>query len=112
MNPLVRAADQGNLDSFQSLLGESPVSQSELDLSRARACCNGHLEIARLLVERGADPNGQYPTAEEEPDYGPAILASCEFLCFEGVKFLLEQGASPHGNPPESLTRRRAPRSK
>ena len=102
MNALAKAADQGEHEVVLKILRESRSSQPELDLALARACCNGHLEVAETLVKGGADPNGQYETADGEPEYGPVILASCEFLCAEGLKFLLGHGAHPQGNHPES----------
>ena len=102
MPSLARAADQGAVSDVESILNSSNPDQADLDLALARACCSGHLDVARLLVEHGADPNGQYRTPEGNFDYGPVILASCEFLCVAGVQFLLEQGANPNGNIPDS----------
>ncbi|MEM1084842.1 MAG: hypothetical protein AAGI48_12090 [Verrucomicrobiota bacterium] len=102
MSELVKSANRGDRERVLELLGASEHVKAELDLALARACCSDHLEVAEVLLQHGADPNGQYETAEDEPDYGPIILASCEFLCGGGVAFLLRHGADPNGNPPES----------
>ena len=102
MNLLPKAADEGNLESGISCLDSEQFSQADLDLALGRACCSGHYNIAELLLARGADPNGQYETASGKFEYGPIILASCEFLNPDGVKWLLDRGANPEGNPPES----------
>ena len=102
MTSLPKAADDGDIDAVGLHLENGQASQANKDLALARACCSGHTEIAELLFEHGADPNGQYQTAPGEFRYGPIILASCEFLNPVGVKWLLDNGANPNGNPPDS----------
>jgi len=102
MNPLPSAADKGDLKTVRNLMKAADPSQTDKDLALGRACCAGHFEVAQFLVENGADPNGQYQTKDGRFEYGPIILASCEFLNAEGVKFLLDCGANPNGNPPDS----------
>ena len=102
MNPLPKAADAGNIDAVELLLDAGEFSQADLDLALGRACCSGHYNIAELVLAHGADPNGQYETAPGKFEYGPIILASCEFLNPDGVKWLLDHGANPEGHSPDS----------
>ena len=102
MNTLPTAANDGDISAVETLLESDDVSQADKDLALGRACCSGHLKIADLLFEHGADPNGQYETAPGEFKYGPIILASCEFLNATAVKWLLDHGANPNGNSPDS----------
>ena len=102
MNPLPKAADEGNLDAVKSLLVAKQFSRADLDLALGRACCSGHYDVAEVVLSHGADPNGQYETASGKFEYGPIILASCEFLNPDGVKWLLDHGANPNGNAPDS----------
>ena len=101
MKDLISAVEQGNLEVTKELFSTGTFSQVEKDLALGRACCYGQLDVASFLVEQGADPNGRYMDGESD-DYGPVILASCEFLKAEGVLFLLDQGANPNGYPPDS----------
>lgn len=102
MNTLPTSANDGDIDSVKNQLADGHVSQADKDLALGRACCMSRLRIADLLLEHGADPNGQYETAPSEFKYGPIILASCEFLNPAGLKWLLDNGADPNGNPPNS----------
>ena len=102
MNPLPTAANNGDTESVRTLLVDQQVSQADKDLALGRACCMSHLRIADLLIEHGADPNGQYESAPNEFKYGPIILASCEFLNPIGLKWLLENGADANGYPSNS----------
>lgn len=99
---LAKSADEGHFAAVREHFDQTPPGQVEMDLALARACCNGRLEIAGFLIDQGADPNGQYRTPEGNFDYGPIILASCEFLNVEGIRFLVDRGANPAGNLPDS----------
>lgn len=98
MHSLPKAADIGDLEAVIAQQDSGSATQAEQDLALARACCQGHFRIADLLVNGGADPNGQYETAPGVFDYGPILLASCEFLNPQGVEYLLKHGANPNGN--------------
>ena len=63
MNPLPKAADEGNYQTVKWLLDPGECSQADLDLALGRACCRGHYNIAELVLGHGADPNGQYETS-------------------------------------------------
>ncbi len=102
MERVPQAANDGDLSTVRTALQQNDVPQASKDLALARACCSSHFEIARLLVEHGANPNGQYESAAGKFEYGPIILAPCEFLNAEGVKWLLDKGADPNGNPLDS----------
>ncbi|MFT7619974.1 MAG: ankyrin repeat protein [Planctomycetota bacterium] len=100
MNPLPDAANQGDLKLVSDLLGV-PHPQYDMDLALARACCSGFFDVAQALIDAGADPNGQY-SPDGTFEYGPIILASCELLRADGIKFLLSNGADPRGNSSDS----------
>ena len=57
------------------------------------AAAKGHIEIVKLLLERGADPN--LPEEGIAP-YGHALYAAASNGHFEIAKLLLEHGAYPN----------------
>jgi ankyrin repeat protein len=59
------------------------------------AAANGHLEIVRLLLDRGADPNLR---EEGIAPHGHALYSAAANRHYEIAKLLLEHGAYP--NPP------------
>ncbi|MBK36938.1 MAG: hypothetical protein CME26_15590 [Gemmatimonadetes bacterium] len=63
--------------------------EEDLTLALARAACYSRFEVADALIERGADPSGDYPGG----NFGPILLAACEFLNPDGIRYLVEQGA-------------------
>ncbi len=89
---LPKAANDGDLELVKKLLARGEHAQHDLDLALARACMR-NAAIAPLLVEHGADPNGEYGG-----NYGPIILAACEAHSPDGLKFLIDHGADFRGN--------------
>ncbi len=85
------AANRGDIGETRRLVDPGRCEQGVLDFALARATCMKHLGVADYLVEHGANVNGAYGG-----DYGPVILASCEFLNPDGVRFLLDHGANPN----------------
>ncbi|MEM9915914.1 MAG: ankyrin repeat domain-containing protein [Planctomycetota bacterium] len=90
---LPKAANDGDRARITKLLAAGDFTQHDLDLGLARAT-HQHLDIAAMLIEHGADPNGEYGG-----NYGPILLAPCEGCNVEGIRFLLEHGAEPNADP-------------
>jgi len=94
MTSLVRACRDGDLESVRILLDTSARTTSSARAKRAVAsaknealsisCTKGHLEIVRLLLNRGADAR------EEE-----ALCNACYEGHLEIVRLLLDRGAEP-----------------
>lgn len=100
-NPLIRAADMGQIGHFKQLvrLGNSVDSQNSFGVSSLmRASYRGNLEMVEWLLESGAEPNLQ--------DVGGA--AALHFAAQEGypriVRALLDAGADPNILDEEGLT--------
>jgi ankyrin repeat protein len=92
------AAYVGNAERVRALLDLDPslVNQSSEDGSGtplAHAAGRGHLEVVRLLLERGADPN--VPEEGNAP-HGRALYASVYNRHVDVARLLLEHGANPN----------------
>lgn len=90
MEPLPAAANRNDFAEVRAILEKGSFTQHDLDLSLARAVLafRERREIAELLVEHGADPDGQYGS-----NYGPISLVTGECLDAEGLEFLIAKGA-------------------
>jgi ankyrin repeat protein len=97
------AAHMGNLERVTELLDDDPSRVNRLDdyityylgsgSPLRNAASKGHLEIVRLLLERGADPN----LAEEGiAPRGGALYSAVYGRHFEVARLLLENGAHPN----------------
>ncbi len=88
--PLPAAANRNDIDGVRRILTDGPFTQHDLDLALARAVIGfkQRHEIAELLLEHGADPNGQYGS-----NYGPIVLANGECVDPDGLQFLIDNGA-------------------
>ncbi|XP_011707953.1 PREDICTED: uncharacterized protein LOC105462802 [Wasmannia auropunctata] len=65
------------------------VKSNEVNVLLLHACFNGHTSLIHCLCKSGADVN------YTEPDHGLTPLHLCAFRnCLDGVKYLMEQGAS------------------
>jgi hypothetical protein len=87
---LPKAANAGDLAAVHAILAAGGFTQHDLDLALARAVLRfgERREIAELLVEHGADPDGQYGA-----DYGPIVFVTGECLDPGGLQFLIDRGA-------------------
>lgn len=96
---LPAAANAGDLARVRELLATRDFTQHDLDLALARAVIRfaERAPIARLLVENGADPDGQYGAS-----YGPIVFATGEALDVDGLEFLIDHGCDVTAPPVET----------
>jgi ankyrin repeat protein len=90
---LIRAAQQGDLDTVRALLAAgASVTAVDDDAATAlvRAAYGNHLEVARLLVEAGADVNHQDRTRQS------AFLIATSDGFHDLLVLCLEHGADVH----------------
>lgn len=93
--PIPRAARAVDIDQIRSILSDGPFTQHDLDAGLAHAVWYGDAStwpkrraIADLLLDHGADPDGQYGSA-----YGPIVFGTGECIQPEGLLYLIEAGA-------------------
>jgi ankyrin repeat protein len=88
------AADEGDLDEVRRLVSEGyPVTEfDELSMTPLHYAAKGnHLEMARFLIEAGADVN-----AREEAKIGETPLGEVAANCsYEMAELLIKAGADP-----------------
>jgi hypothetical protein len=94
--PMPKAARARDLALVQQLLREGAFTPNTLDQSLAHALWYGNASnwperkvIADLLLEHGADPDGQYGSG----GYGPIVFGTGECIQPEGLLYLIEAGA-------------------
>src|SRR5262245_48464482 len=89
---LLEAARTGNLQRVQELLNKGADIQTKNKYGTTPlffAAAKGHLEVARFLLEKGADPN------QKDTFYGStAIEWAAQEGHFDVVKLLLQKGAN------------------
>jgi ankyrin repeat protein len=87
--PLPKAANAKDIDKVRAILASGEFTQHDLDKALARSVLrfDERGAIARLLIEHGADPDGQYGSG-----YGPIVFGCGECLDVEGLQFLLDAG--------------------
>jgi ankyrin repeat protein len=108
MQPLPTAANASDLPKVQSILASGEFTQHDLDLALARAVLRfkERAEIARVLLDHGANPDGQYGS-----NYGPIIFVTGETLDSGGLQFLIDAGADVTFAPIETKYGRQCPMS-
>lgn len=96
--PLVYAASRGRTETVELLVqrGGSIWGDSGLSSALLAAAGGGHVEVMRLLLDRGVDPNG-VGSSQEPPLFWAA--ASCNP---EALELLLGRGADPMAVHPET----------
>jgi ankyrin repeat protein len=93
---LPAAANANDLAAVREVLASGEFTQHDLDRALGRAVLRfaERAEIARLLVEHGADPDGQYGA-----EYGPIVFGTGEALDASGLEFLIEAGCDVSAPP-------------
>jgi hypothetical protein len=96
IEPLPKAARARDVALVKSILISGQFTQHDLDAALAHAAWYGgdapdvlrvRKELFDLLLDQGADPDGQYGSA-----YGPIVLGTGECLSPDGLQWLLDAG--------------------
>jgi peptide-methionine (S)-S-oxide reductase len=94
--PLPRAVRSRDLDLVRSILSTGQFTPHDLDAALAHAAWYGgdqpevlkvRKQLFDLLLEHGADPDGQYGSS-----YGPLVLGCGECQSVEGLQWLIDAG--------------------
>ena len=96
-NPILVAASKGNVDVLNLLIEKSfpsPDTQILTEALSLAAGSNDDLDCAKLLLEKGANPNGSgEPTGFFQCPLKDALFKQTEMPNLEMAKLLLEHGA-------------------
>lgn len=103
---LPKAANQNDLERVKAILATGEFTQHDLDLGLARSLRKDRRAIAELLIEHGADPNGQYGS-----DYGPIVFVTGESLDPDSLQLLIDHGADVTFGPVDTKYGRQCPLS-
>lgn len=92
---LPKLANDGSLNKVQAFLATGHFTQADLDTALGRVVCGmgnytatDRWKIADLLIDAGADPDGDYGG-----NYGPIIFGPCEGTSYDGIRYLIDHGA-------------------
>lgn len=98
---LPQAANERDIEKVRAILSSGEFTQHDLDKALARSTLkfDERGDIARLLLEHGADPDGQYGS-----NYGPIIFVTGECLDPDGLQFLIDAGSDVTFPPVDRLT--------
>lgn len=91
--PLIHAFEAGDKRIIRTLL-KAGANPNVCDLL-ASCVKENNLSLARLLLEFGANPNGQ-PTWEKDGNFETNLIRAARQGQYAFVKLLLESGADPH----------------
>jgi hypothetical protein len=67
MTPLTIATSKGNTQTVRQLMEENNFSQKDLNSALYEAAISDHHDIAKMLIDKGADVNSQPWTAADRP---------------------------------------------
>jgi ankyrin repeat protein len=102
--PLPKAAREVDLAKVKEILAAGDFTQHDLDQALAHAVWYGgddewpsRKAVADVLVEHGADPDGQYGD-----NYGPIVFGTGECLNPAGLEYLIDAGADVSFSPIET----------
>jgi hypothetical protein len=94
--PMPKAARARDVDGVRAILAEGSFTPLDLDQSLAHALWYGNdshwpvrKAIADLMMEHGADPDGQYGSGGA----GPIVLGTGECIQVSGLQYLIAAGA-------------------
>ncbi len=110
---LPKAANGGDVGKVKALLESGRFTQADLDTALGRVVCGmGNYSntdrwvLADLLIDAGADPDGDYGG-----NYGPIIFGPCEGTSLEGIQYLIDKGADVGFAPIDTKYGKKAPLS-
>ena len=93
---LSEAAYSGQKDIFNLLLASKP-SQDAINNALVTAAAGHQTEIARKLIDLGADVNGLGGRGGRYPEVSAPLYAAASALDLEIVRLLLSRGVNPNG---------------
>jgi ankyrin repeat protein len=92
---LPKLANEGDVAKVRAMLESGQFTQHDLDLALGRVVCGmgkysaaDRWVLADLLIDAGADPDGDYGG-----NYGPIVFGPCEGISYDGIKYLIDRGA-------------------
>ncbi len=77
---------------------QTPDSLESNGFPLVQACKNGSLEMVKVLIENGADPNAE-PQRNDRLVFGMPLIHACEQSRPDIIEYLLDHGASVNAYP-------------